>query len=89
MTTEEYREAMYETLTAKQKEYRQSKLEDREKRTAARLGLIDEYTTTGKDGNQVVIKEDEETKKLYTNPESSLNNRYQELYKKYKSNGGK
>ena len=64
LSTEEYRSAMLDGMTDEQKAARIAKIDDREQRTAARLGIIDSYKTTGKDGKPLEIKEDKETKDL-------------------------
>ena len=64
LSTEEYRQAMLDGMTNEQKIERQAKIDDREKRTAARLGIVDSYQTTGKDGKPFEVKEDKQTKDL-------------------------
>lgn len=80
LTTQEYRDAMLEGLPEEQKKAHNDKMADREKILAARLGIIPEHTTVGKDGKRKVIKEDAKTKELIekVNPQ-----RFQELQNKY------
>ena len=83
LTTDEYRAAMLEGMSDEQKKAHLDKMEEREKRTAARLGITGEYKTKDKDGKDVVIKEDAKVKALYTDENSPLKNRYNELLNKY------
>ena len=83
LTTEEYRAAMLEGMPDEQKKAHLDKMEEREKRTAARLGITGEYKTKDKDGKELVIKEDAKTKSLYTDENSPLKERYNELLGKY------
>ena len=80
LSTEEYRSAMLDGMTDEQKAAIIAKIDDREQRTAARLGIIDSYKTTGKDGKPLEIKEDKETKDLLhkQNPDlvRALQNKY-------------
>ncbi len=84
LTTEEYRAAMLEGMSDEQKKAHLDKMEEREKRTAARLGITGEYKTKDKDGKDVIIKEDAKTKALYTDENSPLKERYNALLEKYK-----
>ena len=80
LSTEEYRSAMLDGMTDEQKAAIIAKIDDREQRTAARLGIIDSYKTTGKDCKPLEIKEDKETKDLLhkQNPDlvRALQNKY-------------
>ncbi len=80
LTTQEYRDAMLEGMTEEQKKSHNDKMAEREKILAARLGIIPEHTTIGKDGKREVIKEDAKTKELL---EKANPQRFQELQNKY------